>query len=130
VYENLDSPIIDYLLKPTRIYVKEILNLLKYIDIKGISHITGGGFYENIPRSIKDGFCAKIYKDKIIIPQVFKTIQKEGNLDEETMFNTFNQGVGLTLIIDKKYKDIVQKNIEDSYVIGEIVCGEEKLILC
>jgi phosphoribosylformylglycinamidine cyclo-ligase len=130
VYENLEKPLIEYLLEPTRIYVKDILKLNELIKIKGLSHITGGGFFENIPRSIPTGLCAKITKDKIRIPEVFNIIKKEGNVDDKTMFNTFNQGVGLTLIIDKKDKDIVFENIKDSYLIGEVIKGEEKIVLC
>lgn len=130
IYEGCDKPLIAQLLTPTRIYVKEILNLLKVIDVKGISHITGGGFYENIPRSLKPGLCAKIYKDNIKILPIFNTIKQCGKLDEMTMFNTFNQGVGLTLIVDKKDKQAVLNTIKDSYVIGEVIKGEDKIILC
>lgn len=130
VYDNLEKPLIEYLLEPTRIYVKEITKLKEVIEIKGISHITGGGFFENIPRTIKDGLCAKVYKDYIKIPTIFNVIKECGSVDETTMFNTFNQGVGLALIIDKNDKKIVEEIVQDSYVIGEVIKGEEKIILC
>jgi len=130
IYDNLEKPLIECLLEPTRIYVKEITKLMEKIDIKGMSHITGGGFFENIPRTIRDGLCAKIYKDKINILEIFNVIKECGNVDDLTMFNTFNQGVGLTLIINKEDEKIVKEIVQDSYVIGEVIKGEEKIILC
>ena len=126
VYDDIDKPLIDYLLEPTRIYVKDILKLQENVELKGVSHITGGGFFENIPRTIKDGLCAKIYKNNINVLDVFKVIQKEGNLDETTMFNTFNQGVGLIFIVDKNDSEKVKSLVDDCYLIGQIVKGEEK----
>ncbi|MGD1817555.1 MAG: phosphoribosylformylglycinamidine cyclo-ligase [Pleomorphochaeta sp.] len=130
VYDDIDKPLIDYLLEPTRIYVKDILKLQENVELKGVSHITGGGFFENIPRTIKDGLCAKIYKNNINVLDVFKVIQKEGNLDETTMFNTFNQGVGLIFIVDKNDSEKVKSLVDDCYLIGQIVKGEEKIVLC
>ncbi|MGD1819635.1 MAG: phosphoribosylformylglycinamidine cyclo-ligase [Pleomorphochaeta sp.] len=130
VYDDIDKPLIDYLLEPTRIYVKDILKLQENVELKGVSHITGGGFFENIPRTIKDGLCAKIYKNNINVLDVFKVIQKEGNLDENTMFNTFNQGVGLIFIVDKNDSEKVKSLVDDCYLIGQIVKGEEKIVLC
>ena len=92
----------EILLTPTKIYVKPILKLLKKIKVKGISHITGGGFYENIPRCIPNGLCAEIEKNKIKILPIFKYIQKIGNIEERDMFNTFNMGVGMCIIVSKK----------------------------
>ncbi len=130
VYDDIDKPLIDYLLEPTRIYVKDILKLQENVELKGVSHITGGGFFENIPRTIKAGLCAKVYKNNINVLDVFKVIQKEGNLDETTMFNTFNQGVGLIFIVDKNDSEKVKSLVDDCYLIGQIVKGEEKIVLC
>lgn len=122
------------LLEPTRIYVKPVLALNKEIKIKGISHITGGGFYENIPRSIKEGLTALIYKKDIQILPIFKYIQKKGNISERDMFNTFNMGVGMTIIISKKDKEkalqILRENGENrAYIIGEIIKSDEEIII-
>lgn len=122
------------LLTPTKIYVKSVLALLKEVEVKGISHITGGGFYENIPRSIPDGLCAKINKSSIKVLPIFDLIAKKGNISERDMFNTFNMGVGMSVVVpkedSKKALDILQKNGEDAYIIGEIIKAEEKVILC
>ncbi len=122
------------LLKPTKIYVKPVLALLEKVKVKGISHITGGGFYENIPRSIPDGFCAEIKKEDVRILPIFKLIQKAGNITERDMFNTFNMGVGMSIVVPAEQKDlaleILKKNGEDAYVIGKIVKGEEKIKIC
>ena len=119
------------LLTPTKIYVKPVLALLKEVKVKGISHITGGGFYENIPRSIPDGLCAKIEKSAVRILTIFKLIAKKGNISERDMFNTFNMGVGMSIVLPKedsqKALDILKKNGEDAYVIGEIIKSEEKI---
>ena len=89
------------LLTPTRIYVKPVLALLEQVTVKGISHITGGGFYENIPRSIPDGLCAKVDRASVQILPIFKLIQEKGNITERDMFNTFNMGVGMSIVVDK-----------------------------
>ena len=127
------ASIADTLLTPTRIYVKSILALLEKVDVKGISHITGGGFYENIPRSIPDGLCAKIDKSAIRILPIFDLIAKTGNIPERDMFNTFNMGVGMSVIVPAAEVDtaleILKANGEDAYVIGEIINYEEKVIL-
>ena len=133
-YEELgDKTLGETLLTPTRIYVKPVLALLEEVKVKGISHITGGGFYENIPRSIPDGFGAKIDKDAVKILPIFKLIQKEGNISERDMFNTFNMGVGMSIIVKAEDKDkaldILKSNGEDAYVIGEIIESDEKVIL-
>ena len=121
------------LLTPTKIYVKPILELIEQINVKGISHITGGGFYENIPRSIPDGLCGEIEQDKINILPIFKLISKIGNIDVRDMFNTFNMGVGMTIIVDKddvnKSLEILKNNGENAYVIGQIIKGEQKVKL-
>jgi len=122
------------LLTPTRIYVKSILALLEKVDVKGISHITGGGFYENIPRSIPDGLCAKIDKSAVKVLPIFELIAKVGNVPERDMFNTYNMGVGMSVVVPASQVDtaleILKDNGEDAYVIGKIVKGDEKVELC
>ena len=117
------------LLVPTRIYVKSVLALLEQVDVKGISHITGGGFYENIPRSIPDGLCAKIDKSAVKVLPIFDLIVKEGNIPERDMFNTYNMGVGMSVVVPAEQAEtaleILRANGEDAYVIGEIVAGGE-----
>jgi len=119
------------LLTPTRIYVKSILALIEKVKVKAISHITGGGFYENIPRSIPDGFGAKIDRKSIKVLPIFDLIQKTGNISERDMFNTFNMGVGMSVVVGKddanKALEILRANGEDAYVIGEIVKSENKI---
>ena len=121
------------LLTPTRIYVKPVLAAIEAADVHGISHITGGGFYENIPRSIPDGFCANIDKAAVKTPPIFKLLQTKGNIPERDMFNTFNMGVGMILIVSKDTADAALNALkaagEDAYVIGEIGRGEDKLCL-
>ncbi len=122
------------LLTPTKIYVKSVLALVDEIKVKGISHITGGGFYENIPRSIPDGLGAKIKKADVKVLPIFKLIQKVGGISERDMFNTFNMGVGMSIVVAKedeaKALEILKKAGEDAYVIGEIIKSEDKVVLC
>ena len=129
-YEELGCTLGEALLKPTVIYVKQVLRCIEAADVKGISHITGGGFYENVPRCIPDGLCAKIDKSAIKTPAIFKMLQEKGNVDEHDMFNTYNMGVGMIVIVPKAD---VEKAIEaldcGAYVIGEIVAGEDKVTL-
>lgn len=121
------------LLTPTKIYVKPVLALLERVRVKAISHITGGGFYENIPRSIPKGFAAQIRKEDIRVLPIFKLIAEKGNISERDMFNTFNMGVGMSIVTDKndadKALEILKANGEDAYIIGEIVRSEEGIIL-
>ncbi len=121
------------LLTPTKIYVKSVLELLKNVKVKGISHITGGGFYENIPRSIPDGLCAKIDKSKVKVLPIFDVIAKTGNIPERDMFNTYNMGVGMSIVVPADQVEaslnILNANGEEAYVIGCIVKGEDKIIL-
>ena len=121
------------LLTPTRIYVKPVLELLKKVHVRGISHITGGGFYENIPRSIPDGLCAKIRKADVKVLPIFRLIAEKGGISERDMFNTFNMGVGMSIVVPADEKDmaleILKQNGEDAYVIGEIITSEEKICL-
>lgn len=125
--------IAETLLTPTKIYVKSILALLDKVDVKGISHITGGGFYENIPRSIPDGLCAKIDKSAVRVLPIFGLIAKTGNIPERDMFNTFNMGVGMSVVVPAEQAqealDILNAHGETAYVIGSIVKNEEKVIL-
>ena len=126
--------IAETLLTPTRIYVKSILALLEQVDVKGISHITGGGFYENIPRSIPDGLCAKIDRAAVRVLPIFDLIAKTGDICERDMFNTYNMGVGMSVVVPAEQVDkaleILTAHGEDAYVIGKIVAGEEKIELC
>ncbi len=121
------------LLTPTRIYVKPVLALLEQVKVRGISHITGGGFYENIPRSIPDGLGAKIDKAAVKVLPIFDLIAKTGGISERDMFNTFNMGVGMSVIVPadeaKKALEILRENGEDAYVIGEIVKSDDKVIV-
>jgi len=121
------------LLTPTRIYVKSILALIEKVDVKGISHITGGGFYENIPRSIPEGLGAKIDKSKVKVLPIFDLIAKMGNIPERDMFNTYNMGVGMSVVVPAEEAEtaleILKANGEDAYIIGEIIESEEKVIL-
>ena len=122
------------LLTPTKIYVKSVLALLEQVNVLAISHITGGGFYENIPRSLADGYSAKIKKDSLKILPIFKLIQEVGNIPERDMFNTFNMGVGMSIIVKKgeeeKALKILRENGEDAYIIGEIIKGEKVVEFC
>ena len=124
------------LLTPTKIYVKDILALIeKKINIRAISHITGGGFYENIPRSIPEGFAAKIERSAIRILPIFDLIAKAGNVSERDMFNTFNMGVGMSVVVKKEDADkaieILRACGENAYVMGEIVKDDNnKIIIC
>ncbi len=121
------------LLTPTKIYVKPVLKLLEAVEVKGISHITGGGFYENIPRSIPDGLCARIEKKNVRTLPIFDLIAKKGNVSERDMFNTFNMGVGMSVVVAAKDADraieVLREAGEQAYLLGEIVTGDEKIEL-
>ncbi len=121
------------LLEPTRIYVKPVLSLLKKVTVRGISHITGGGFYENIPRSIPDGLGARIDRTAVRVLPIFDIIKREGSVSEHDMFNTFNMGVGMSITVKKEDADkalsLLKEAGEDAYVFGEIVKSDEKVIL-
>lgn len=122
------------LLAPTKIYVKPVLALLEQVKVKGISHITGGGFYENIPRSIPDGLGAVIERNAVRVLPIFDLIAKEGNISERDMFNTFNMGVGMSIVVARedaeKAIEILKANGEDAYVIGKIENSEDKITIC
>ena len=122
------------LLTPTKIYVKPILELIKGVKVKAISHITGGGFYENIPRSIPDGFGAKIEKAAVKVLPIFDLLAKTGGVCERDMFNTFNMGVGMSVVVGKEDADkaltILRSNGESAYIMGEIVKSDNKIEIC
>ena len=138
---DLTSPVKDLggktlgetLLTPTKIYVKPILALLEAVKVRAISHITGGGFYENIPRSIPEGFGAEIIKSSIKVLPIFDLIAKTGNIPERDMFNTFNMGVGMSVVVAKEDADkaleILKANGEDAYIIGKIVKSDTKVTI-
>ena len=122
------------LLTPTKIYVKPVLALLEQVKVKGISHITGGGFYENIPRSIPDGLGAVIDRSAVKVLPIFDLIAKTGNISERDMFNTFNMGVGMSIVVAPEDADkaleVLKANGEDAYVIGKIENSEDKITIC
>jgi phosphoribosylformylglycinamidine cyclo-ligase len=126
--------IAEVLLTPTKLYVKPVLALLEKVNVKGISHITGGGFYENIPRSLPKGLSAKITKSAVKVLPIFEMIAKTGNVPERDMFNTFNMGVGMSIVVAKEDVDtaleILKANGEDAYVIGEIIKGDDGVVFC
>lgn len=117
------------LLKPTRIYVKEVLEILEKFEVKGMAHITGGGLPENLPRAMGKDYSPVVYKHKIKTPEIFSYLQKKGNISEEEMFGTFNMGVGFTLIVSPKDKEAILNAYPEAYEIGEIVKGDHSLCL-
>ena len=127
-YDGLDGTLGDALLAPTKIYVNPVLALMKEVTVKGVSHITGGGFYENIPRSLKAGCCARIRKADVRTPALFDVLAKEGNVPERDMFNTFNMGVGMVLTVAAgdadKAIEVLQANGQEAYRLGVIAEGE------
>lgn len=133
-YDELDKPLGEELLTPTRIYVKPLLALMDEVRVNAISHITGGGFYENVPRMLNDGFTAVIVKDKCFKKPIFELIEKVGNIPERDMYNTFNMGTGLVIAVDAENADkaveILNANGEQAAVIGEIKAGEKGVELC
>ena len=122
------------LLTPTRIYVKPMLALFEAVKVKGVSHITGGGFYENIPRSIPQGLGARIEKRAVRVLPIFDLIAKKGNIPERDMFNTFNMGVGMSVVVAAEDAgtalQVLRANGEDAYIIGSIVESEDKVQIC
>ncbi|MEA4941987.1 MAG: phosphoribosylformylglycinamidine cyclo-ligase [Oscillibacter sp.] len=132
--EELGETLGEALLTPTKLYVKPVLAALDAAEIHGVSHITGGGFFENVPRSIPDGLCAKIEKATLKTPPIFKMLASMGGVSEREMFNTYNMGVGMTVIASKETADhaleALRANRCAAYPIGEIVAGEEKVSLC
>lgn len=132
--EELGMSLGEALLTPTALYVKPVLELLKTVNVHSISHITGGGFYENVPRAIPDGLCARIDRNLIKVPKIFELLQRVGNISRRDMYNTFNMGVGMTVIVAKddvaKALESLKANGVDAYVIGEVLAGEDKIDLC
>ncbi|MDY3282237.1 phosphoribosylformylglycinamidine cyclo-ligase [Dysosmobacter sp.] len=132
--EELGATLGEALLTPTLIYVKPVLAAMDAAQVHGISHITGGGFFENIPRSIPDGLCAKVEKAAIQTPPIFRMLQTTGGISEHDMFNTYNMGVGMVAIVSKDTADAAMAALKaqgcDAYVLGEVVTGEEKVALC
>ena len=133
-YGELGCALGEELLRPTKIYVRPVLAAVEAADLRGISHITGGGFYENIPRCIPDGLCAKIEKKALRIPPIFPLLSRMGGISERDMFNTFNMGTGMVLVAAKDSADKALAALhslgQEAGVIGEIVLGEEKVELC
>ena len=133
-YGELGCELGEELLRPTKIYVRPVLAAVEAADVRGISHITGGGFYENIPRCIPDGLCAKIEKKALHIPPIFPLLARMGGISERDMFNTFNMGTGMVLVAARDSADKALAALhslgQEAGVIGEIVSGEEKVALC
>ena len=134
-YDELGKTLGEALIEPTRIYVKALRSVKEAgVTIKGCSHITGGGFYENIPRMLPDGVKAVVKKDSYEVPAIFKLLQKTGNIEEQMMYNTFNMGIGLVLAVDPADVDTVMAAVkvagETPYVIGSIEAGEKGVTLC
>ncbi|MCD7741746.1 MAG: phosphoribosylformylglycinamidine cyclo-ligase [Ruminococcus sp.] len=131
---ELGAPLGNVLLTPTKIYVKAIMSLIDSVTVKSISHITGGGFYENIPRSLPNGLSAKIERKAVKVLPIFDVIAKTGKIPERDMFNTFNMGVGMTVVVDKndadKALEVLKAAGEDAYILGELVESDEGVIIC
>lgn len=132
-FDDLGATLGEVLLTPTKIYVKAILNLLSKVNVKSISHITGGGFYENIPRSLPEGLSACIERKSVQVLPIFDLIMRTGHIPERDMFNTFNMGVGMCVVVDKNDADKALEAIksagEEAYVMGELVAGDEGVII-
>jgi len=133
-FSDLGTTLGESLLTPTKIYVKAIMNLLDNVTVKSISHITGGGFYENIPRSLPKNLAAKIERDAVQVLPIFDLIARTGNIPERDMFNTFNMGVGMIVSVDKNDADkavaAINASGEEAYILGELVESEEGVIIC
>ena len=131
-YDELEKPLGETLLTPTKIYVKPLLSLIENVKVKAVSHITGGGFYENIPRMLKDGMSAQIVKSAVPVLPIFNIIQREGNISEHDMFNTFNMGVGMVIAVGKddadKALNVLENAGEKAFVLGEVVSGDKEVI--
>ena len=131
--ESLGCTVGEALLKPTKIYVKPILKLIEQVKVKGISHITGGGFYENMPRMLREGVALKIDKNSYEVPPIFKLIAERGNIPERDMYNTFNMGIGMAVIVPEseveKSLEILKEAGEEAYLIGEVIAGNKEIIV-
>ena len=132
-YPELDKPLGETLLTPTKIYVKPILALMNEVEVKAVSHITGGGFYENIPRMLKSGLSAKISRNAVPVLPIFKLIQRIGGISEHDMFNTFNMGVGMVAAVAKENAqeavDVLKANGEDAVILGEVIEGNDGVVI-
>ena len=133
-FDDLGATLGETLLTPTRIYVKAVMSLIDAVKVKSISHITGGGFYENIPRSLPKNLAAKIERNAVQVLPIFDLIKRAGDIPERDMFNTFNMGVGMIVSVDKNDADkaiaAIKAAGEDAYVLGELVESEEGVIIC
>ena len=133
-YDELGCTLGEALMEPTVIYVKPVLKCIEAADVKGVSHITGGGFYENLPRCLPEGKTAKINKADIKTPAIFHMLQEKGCISEHDMFNTYNMGVGMAVIVSKETAEAALEALKsegiDAYVMGEIVAGDERVVLC
>ena len=134
-YDELCSTLGETLLTPTRIYVKPALAMIKAAKVRALSHITGGGFYENVPRSIPEGLCARIEKAKLRTPPIFEILAREGKIPERDMYNTFNMGVGMCAVVAKQdtgaaLAALAVNGAADAYICGEIARGEGGVELC
>ena len=131
--ESLGCTVGEALLKPTKIYVKPILKLIEQVKVKGISHITGGGFYENMPRMLREGVALKIDKNSYEVPPIFKLIAERGNIPERDMYNTFNMGVGMSAVVAaedaEKAVETLKANGVDAYILGKIIKSTDKVVL-
>jgi phosphoribosylformylglycinamidine cyclo-ligase len=131
--ESLGCTVGEALLKPTKIYVKPILKLIEQVKVKGISHITGGGFYENMPRMLREGVALKIDKNSYEVSPIFKLIAERGNIPERDMYNTFNMGIGMAVIVPEseveKSLKILKQAGEEAYLIGEVIAGNKEIIV-
>ena len=131
--ESLGCTVGEALLEPTKIYVKPILKLIEQVKVKGISHITGGGFYENMPRMLREGVALKIDKNSYEVPPIFKLIAERGNIPERDMYNTFNMGIGMAVIVPEseveKSLEILKEAGEEAYLIGEVIAGNKEIIV-
>ena len=131
--ESLGYTVGEALLEPTKIYVKPILKLIEQVKVKGISHITGGGFYENMPRMLREGVALKIDKNSYEVPPIFKLIAERGNIPERDMYNTFNMGIGMAVIVPEseveKSLEILKQAGEEAYLIGEVIAGNKEIIV-
>lgn len=134
-YESLSATLGEVLLTPTKIYVKALNNLKTgNVEVKACSHITGGGFYENIPRMLREGVTAVVKKDSYDIPPIFHMLQKDGSIEEHMMYNTYNMGIGMMVAVDKSDADkavnLIKAAGETAYIVGEIKAGEKGICLC
>jgi phosphoribosylformylglycinamidine cyclo-ligase len=132
-YSEIGGSLGDILIRPTKIYVKPILSLMAAVEVKGVANITGGGFYENIPRAVNNGLCAEIEKAKVDVLPVFSLLADTGKIPERDMYNTFNMGVGMIVVVAPENADkalsVLRENGEDAYIIGKLTTGDEKIRL-